>query len=68
MPFRRMEVDIHGDWIALADYLRNRRMELMLEWHRAAQRDSGLSQGDSLLRTESLLTFPRFCPNQRTTF
>jgi signal transduction histidine kinase len=45
-------VNIHGDLIALADYLRNRRAGLLLEWHRAVLRDPGLSQGDSLPRTE----------------
>jgi signal transduction histidine kinase len=43
---------MHGDLIVLADYLRNRRAQLLLEWQRAMQRDPGLSQGDSLPRSE----------------
>jgi signal transduction histidine kinase len=47
-----LRVNIHSDLIALANYLRDRRTELLLEWHRAVLRDPGLSQGDSLPRTE----------------
>jgi signal transduction histidine kinase len=43
---------MQGDLIVLADYLRDRRAALLLEWQRAVQRDPGLSQGDSLPRTE----------------
>ena len=53
-------MNIHGDLIALADYLRSRRAELVLEWHRAVKRDPGLSQGDSLPRTELLDHIPAF--------
>lgn len=53
-------MNIHSDLIALADHLRNRRAELVLEWHRAVQRDPGLSQGDSLPRTELFDHIPAF--------
>ena len=53
-------MNIHGELIALADYLRNHRAELVLEWRRAVKRDPGLSQGDSLPRAELLDHIPAF--------
>ncbi|HEX3871033.1 MAG TPA: RsbRD N-terminal domain-containing protein, partial [Pirellulales bacterium] len=41
-----------GDFVALADHLRDRREALMLEWRRAVKRDPDLNQGESLPRTE----------------
>ncbi len=51
-------MDIHGDLIALADYLKDRHEGLLVEWHRAVKRDPGLSQGDSLPRSELLDHIP----------
>jgi signal transduction histidine kinase len=45
-------MDTTGDFIALADHLRDRRDALMLEWHRAVKRDPDLNQGESLPRAE----------------
>lgn len=45
-------MDTPGDFVALADYLRDRRQALMLEWQRAVKRDPDLNQGDSLPRSE----------------
>jgi signal transduction histidine kinase len=44
--------DIHGDLIALADYVRDERETILLEWLRAVRRDPALHQGDSLPRAE----------------
>jgi signal transduction histidine kinase len=41
-----------GDFVALADHLRDRRDALMLEWYRAVKGDPDLNQGESLPRTE----------------
>jgi signal transduction histidine kinase len=45
-------MDTPGDFVALADHLRDRRESLMLEWHFAVKRDPGLNQGESLPRAE----------------
>jgi signal transduction histidine kinase len=45
-------MDTPGDFIALADHLRDRREALMLEWQRAVKRDPDLNQGESLPRAE----------------
>jgi signal transduction histidine kinase len=45
-------MDTPGDFIVLADHLRDRRDALMLEWHRAVKRDPELNQGESLPRAE----------------
>ena len=45
-------MDTAGDFVALADHLRDRRETLMLEWHYAVKRDPGLNQGESLPRAE----------------
>ena len=45
-------MDTPGDFVALADHLRDRRDALMLEWHRAVRRDPDLNQGESLPRSE----------------
>jgi signal transduction histidine kinase len=41
-----------GDFVALADHLRDRRDALMLEWHLTVKRDPDLNQGASLPRAE----------------
>ena len=45
-------MDTPGDFVALADNLRDRRETLMLEWQRAVKRDPDLNQGESLPRAE----------------
>jgi signal transduction histidine kinase len=45
-------MDTPGDFVALADNLRDRREALMLEWQRAVKRDPDLNQGESLPRAE----------------
>jgi signal transduction histidine kinase len=45
-------MDTPGDFVALADHLRDRRDALMLEWHHAVKRDPDLNQGESLPRGE----------------
>jgi signal transduction histidine kinase len=45
-------MDAPGDFVALADHLRDRREALMLEWHRAVKRDPDLNQGESLPRAD----------------
>jgi len=45
-------MDTPGDFVALADHLRDRRDALMLEWHHAVKRDPDLNQGESLPRSE----------------
>jgi signal transduction histidine kinase len=45
-------MDTPGNFIALADHLRDRREALMLEWQRAVKRDPDLNQGESLPRAE----------------
>src|SRR4029077_14897379 len=45
-------MDTLGDFISLADHLRDRREALMLEWQRAVKRDPDLNQGESLPRAE----------------
>jgi signal transduction histidine kinase len=45
-------MDTPGDFVALADHLRDRRDALMLEWHLAVKRDPDLNQGESLPRAE----------------
>jgi len=39
-------MDTPGDFIALADHLRDHREALMLEWQRAVKRDPDLNQGE----------------------
>jgi signal transduction histidine kinase len=41
-----------GDFVALADHLRDRRDALLLEWRQAVKRDPDLNQGESLPRAE----------------
>jgi signal transduction histidine kinase len=45
-------MDTPGDFVALADHLRDRRDALMLEWRHAVKRDPELNQGESLPRAE----------------
>ena len=45
-------MDTPGEFVALADHLRDRRDALMLEWHHAVKRDPDLNQGESLPRSE----------------
>ncbi len=45
-------MDTPGDFLALADHLRDRRDALMLEWHHAVKGDPDLTQGESLPRVE----------------
>ncbi len=44
--------EIQGELLTLADYLRNEREAILLEWHRAVKRDPNLTSGDSLPRAE----------------
>jgi signal transduction histidine kinase len=44
--------DISGELITLADHLSHQRESILLEWHRAVKRDPGLSNADSLPRSE----------------
>ena len=41
-----------GDFVALAEHLKDRRDALMLEWRHAVKRDPELNQGESLPRAE----------------
>jgi signal transduction histidine kinase len=41
-----------GDFVDLAEHLKNRRDALMLEWRHAVKRDPELNQGESLPRAE----------------
>jgi signal transduction histidine kinase len=45
-------MDTPGDFVALANHLRDRREALMLEWHSAVKRDPDLNQGASLPRAD----------------
>ena len=45
-------MDTPGDFLALADHLRDRRDALMIEWHHAVKGDPDLTQGESLPRVE----------------
>jgi signal transduction histidine kinase len=44
--------DVSGELIALAEHLSHQRESMLLEWHRAVKRDPGLTNGDSLPRSE----------------
>jgi signal transduction histidine kinase len=52
LPSEENNMDTPGDFVALADHLRDRRDALMLEWHHAVRRDPDLNQGESLPRSE----------------
>lgn len=45
--------NIQGELLLLADHVREKRGEILLEWHRAVKRDPTLTDGDSLPRAEA---------------
>jgi signal transduction histidine kinase len=47
-----------GELLILANYVRDERAAILLEWQRAVKRDPALSQGDSLPRAELLDHIP----------